>query len=96
VLDAAPQEPGPPRITINEIRDVSRRLKVAQQRYDQAKADLDKAKATPAPAPPPNHSRRTIASLMELPAHEGDRIYMAANECVTMSQYIHLVLVGAL
>jgi hypothetical protein len=79
VLDAAPQEPGPPRITINEIRDVSRRLKVAQQRYDQAKADLDKAKATPAPAPPPNHSRRTIASLMELPAQEGDRIYMAAG-----------------
>ena len=51
VLDAAPQEPGPPSITIDEIRDVSRRLRVAQQRYDQAKADLDKAKATPAPAP---------------------------------------------
>jgi hypothetical protein len=79
VLDAAPQEPGPPRITINEIRDVSRRLKVAQQRYDQAKADLAKAKAAPMPAPTPTHSRRTIASLMELPAQEGDRIYMAAG-----------------
>ena len=54
---------------------------MAQKRYDQAKADLDKAKATPAPAHKPNHSKRTIASLMELPAQEGDRIYIMPTVC---------------